>query len=112
MKTKHRKSTRIRNWKSPDDKKAAYLAVLTKIMADEKFAAKCLTSDEFARIAFRTVGQIEVPEDAKVVFVPEGDLDRAKRDGSGSVVIELPPRKKKHPTGPSMEFVRCSYSWW
>ena len=88
------------------------MAVLTKIMADKKFAEKCLASDKFARNAFRTVGQIDVPEDAKVVFVPEGDLDRAKREGSGSVVIEMPPRKKKHPAGPSMEYVRCTYDFW
>jgi len=102
----------MRKWNNPDDKKAAYLAVLKKIMADKKFAEKCLKSEHFARNAFRTVGKIEVPEDAKVVFLPEGDLDKAKREGTGSVVIEMPPRKRgglnRHP----MEFVRCSYAWW
>ena len=112
MKTEPRKTNRLRNWNNPDDKKAAYLAVIKKIMADEKFSEKCLASDEFARNAFRTVGEIEVPEDAKVVFVPEGDLDKAKRDGTGSVVIEMPPRKKGHSKVPSLEFVRCTYQWW
>ena len=109
---KHPKeTTNMRKWNNPDDKKAAYLAVLKKIMADENFATKCLESDEFARNAFRTVGEIDVPKNAKVVFLPEGDLDNAKRDGTGSVVIEMPPRKKD-PNGHVMEFVRCSYSWW
>jgi hypothetical protein len=102
----------MRKWNNPDDKKAAYFAVLKKVMDDEKFAAKCLESDDFARDAFRTIGQIEVPEDAKVVFVPEGDLDRAKRDGKGSIVIEMPPRKNEHSNGHSLEYVRCTYSEW
>ena len=102
----------MRKWNNPDDKKAAYLAVLKKVMADKRFAAKCLKSEEFARKAFRTVGEIDVPKDAKVVFLPEGDLDNAKRDGTGSVVIEMPPREKGQPNGNIMEFVRCSYTWW
>jgi len=102
----------MRKWNNPNDKKAAYLAVIKKIMGDEKFADNCLASDEFARNAFRTVGQIEVPEDAKVVFVPEGDLDKAKRDGMGSVVIEMPPRKTGRLSRPPMEYVRCTYEFW
>src|SRR3982750_4679051 len=101
-----------RKWNNPDDKKAAYLAVLKKIMADKRFAEKCLESDAFARNAFQTVGEIEVPENAKVVFLPEGDLDKAKRDGTGSVVIEMPPREKEKPDAHMMEYVRCSYTWW
>jgi len=81
-------------------------------MTDKRFAAKCLESDKFARNAFRRVGQIDIPKDAKVVFVPEGDLDKAKRDGNGSVVIEMPPRKKRYPKRHAMEFVRCTYFWW
>jgi hypothetical protein len=102
----------MRKWNNPDDKKAAYLAVLKKIMADKRFAEKCLESEDFARNAFQTVGQIEVPENAKVVFLPEGDLDNAKRDGTGSVVIEMPPRERKDSEDNVMEFVRCSYAWW
>jgi hypothetical protein len=102
----------MRKWTNPDDKKAAYLAVLKKIMIDKRFAEKCLESDEFARNAFRTVGEIEVPENAKVVFLPEGDLDNAKRDGTGSVVIEMPPRGKGDRNSHAMEYVRCSYTWW
>lgn len=81
-------------------------------MSDEKFATKCLKSDEFARNAFRTVGEIDVPENAKVVFLPEGDLDKAKRDGVGSLVIELPPTTNGEFNGPAMEYVRCSYTVW
>jgi hypothetical protein len=102
----------MRKWNNPDDKKAAYFAVLKKVMEDERFAAKCLESDDFARDAFRTIGQIDVPEDAKVVFLPEGDLDKAKRDGTGSVVIELPPRKNGALNTRSLEYVRCTYEWW
>jgi hypothetical protein len=102
----------MRKWNNPDDKKAAYLAVLKKIMVDKRFAEKCLESDEFARNAFRTIGEIEVPANAKVVFLPEGDLDNAKRDGTGSVVIEMPPSENGHPNGHAMDYVRCTYSWW
>ena len=56
----------MRKWNNPDDKKAACTAVLKKIMTDKSFGAKCLESDEFARKAFQTVGEIEVPEDAGI----------------------------------------------
>jgi hypothetical protein len=102
----------MRKWNNPDDKKAACTAVLKKIMTDKRFGAKCLESDEFARRAFQTVGEIEVPEDAKVVFLPEGDVDKAKRDGTGSLVLEIPPATNGRPNGHTMEYVRCSYVFW
>lgn len=102
----------MRQWNNPDDKKAACIAVLNKIASDQSFGTKCLTSDDFARQAFRTVGEIEVPGDAKVVFLPEGDLDKAKRDGTGSLVLEIPPAVNGRPNGHMMEYVRCSYVVW
>ena len=103
----------MRKWNNSDDKKAACTAVLKKIMADRSFGAKCLKSDKFARKAFREIGEIDVPKDAKVVFVPEGDLDKAKRDGAGSLVIELPPANGNgHPNRHTMEYVRCTYAVW
>ena len=103
----------MRKWNNPDDKKAACTAVLTKIMSDRGFGEKCLESDDFAREAFRTVGEINVPDDAKVVFLPEGDVDKSKREGAGSLVIELPPGNGKgRSNGHTMEYVRCTYSVW
>ena len=103
----------MRKWTNPDDKKAACIAVLNKIAADKAFGAKCLKSDAFARRAFREIGKIDVPKDVKVVFLPEGDLDKAKRDGAGSLVIELPPSEDGEPlNGHTMEYVRCSYALW
>lgn len=103
----------MRKWNNPDDKKAACIAVLKKIINDPTFGEKCLKSDDFARKAFRTVGEIEVPDDAKVVFLPEGDVDKSKRDGSGSLVIELPPSNGSgHSNGHTMEYVRCTYTVW
>ena len=102
----------MRKWNNPDDKKAACVAVLKKIMTDRSFGEKCLKSDDFARTAFRTVGEIEVPQDAKVVFLPEGDVDKAKRDGTGSLVIELPPAANGDSNGHTMEYVRCTYNVW
>ena len=103
----------MRKWTNPDDKKAACTAVLKKIMSDRAFGEKCLKSDEFAREAFRTIGKINVPNDAKVVFLPEGDVDKSKRDGSGSLVIELPPANGNgHSNGRTMEYVRCTYTIW
>ena len=81
-------------------------------MSDRNFGSKCLESDAFVRKAFRTIGEIEVPDDAKVVFVPEGDLDKAKRDGMGSLVIELPPAANGNSNGHTMEYVRCTYTSW
>ena len=87
--------------------------VLNKIVTDKAFAEKCLKSDEFAREAFNTIGKIAVPNDAKVVFLPEGDVDNSKRDGTGSLVIELPPSENgKKRNGHTMEYVRCTYVMW
>jgi hypothetical protein len=101
----------MRKWNNVDDKKAACTAVLKKIMTDRSFGEKCLESEDFARKAFRTVGEIEIPEDAKVVFLPEGDLEKAKRDGTGSLVLEVPPTTDDT-SGHELEFVRCSYVLW
>ena len=103
----------MRKWTNPDDKRAACIAVLKKIANDKNLAAKCLESDVFARKVFRDIGKIDVPEDAKVVFLPEGDVDRAKREGAGSLVIEVPPRKNgRKLNGHAMEYVRCTYTVW
>ena len=102
----------MKKWNNPDDKKAACTAVLKKIMSDKSFGAKCLESDDFARKAFQTIGEIDVPEDAKVVFLPEGDVDKAKRDGTGSLVLEIPPATNGHSNGHTMEYVRCTYVFW
>lgn len=108
---KRKQSYPMKKWNNPDDKKAACIAVLKKIMIDRSFGDKCLKSDAFARRAFHTVGQIEVPEDAKVVFLPEGDVDKSKRDHAGSLVLEIPPVNGQ-PKGHTMEYVRCTYIIW
>src|SRR5436853_5348495 len=98
----------MRQWTNPDDKKAACIDVLKQIAGDTNLAAKCLKSEAFARKAFQKIGKINVPHDAKVVFLPEGDVDKAKRDGAGSLVIELPPsRAGRKQNGHTMECVRC-----
>ena len=103
----------MRKWTNPDDKKAACIAVLNKAASDKSFGAKCLKSDAFARKAFQDVGKIDVPKDAKVVFLPEGDVDKAKREGAGSLVLELPPSGNgKKLNGHTMEYVRCTYNVW
>jgi len=101
----------MRKWTNTDDKKAACTAVLKKIMTDRSFGEKCLESDAFARKAFATVGEIDVPKDAKVVFLPEGDVDKSKRDSAGSLVLEIPPADE-HANGHTMEYVRCTYVIW
>jgi hypothetical protein len=103
----------MRKWTNPDDKKAACIDVLKQIAGDRELAAKCLKSEAFARQAFQEIGKIDVPDDAKVVFLPEGDVDKAKRDGAGSLVIELPPsRDRGKRNGHTMEYVRCTYNIW
>lgn len=101
----------MRKWNNPDDKKAACIAVLKKIVSDRSFGEKCLESDAFARRAFETVGKINVPKDAKVVFLPEGDVDNSKRNQTGSLVLEIPPANGKL-NGHAMEYVRCTYTMW
>jgi len=101
----------MRKWTNPDDKKAACTAVLKKIISDRSLAAKCLKSDDFARKAFETIGEINVPKDVKLVFLPEGDVDKSKRANAGSLVLEIPPANGE-PNGHVMEYVRCTYVQW
>jgi hypothetical protein len=101
----------MRNWTNPDDKKAACIDVLNKIASDKGFGENCLKSDDFARKAFATVGKIDVPKDAKVVFLPEGDVDNSKRNQAGSLVLEIPPANG-HTNGHTLEYVRCTYVTW
>lgn len=81
-----------RNWNNSDDVGAAVVDVLRYILGQpEEVARKCIADDKFARGLFEDpkIGNIDVPEKVKTVFLEEGERERK---GKGSVVIEMPPR--------------------
>lgn len=105
-------STPQRKWNNLDDRRAAYVAVLTKILSDDEFRRSCLVSDEYARQAFIEIGGIDVPCDVKIVFVPEGDRDNAVNNQSGSAVIEIPPAGTDPASKEAATYFRCTYVLW
>lgn len=105
-------ATKLKQWTNLDDKKAAYVAVVTRVLADDQFRRNCLASDEFARQAFVEVGGIDVPGDVKISFLPEGDLVNAQVNNSGSAVIEVPPAGTDPGSDAGLRFFRCSYAHW
>jgi hypothetical protein len=81
----------------------AIVDVLTYIMSQTfEEGQKCVNDDSYARQLFEDpdLGNITVPNNVRLVFVPTGD--RAKNDG-GSVVIELPdPASGAAPANPNV----------
>ncbi len=81
-----------RSWNNSDDVGAAIVDVLRYILAQpQNVGRKCIDDDKFARSLFEDpkIGNIDVPEKVKTVFLEEGERERKSK---GSVVIEMPPR--------------------
>lgn len=80
-----------RKW-NQQGKREAVIDVLTYLMSQEtpEHGQLCVDTDGYARKLFEEplLGNIDVPNNVRLVFVPTGDRD--KKD-AGSVVIELPP---------------------
>ena len=105
-----------RSWDSPDEVGAAVVDVLRHVLAQpEDVARQCITDDKFVRGLFEDpkIGNIDVPEKVKTVFLEEGERERRDK---GSVVIEMPPRGT--PTDPVQDrdtllsYVMCCYRVW
>lgn len=99
-------------WNDLDARNKAYVAVITEILADPDFGQQCLNSDDFARQAFKDLGNIDVPAGVKIVFVPEGDLHNSQNGNMGSVVIEIPPARTDPNAPEAMQYLRCTYPAW
>lgn len=84
-------SAKRRKW-NQQGKREAVIDVLTYLMSPQtpEQGQQCVETDAYARKLFQEslLGNIDVPNNVRLVFVPTGDRD--KKD-EGSVVIELPP---------------------
>jgi hypothetical protein len=107
LRKQRKKLNKPRQWDKIPDKRAAYHDVMTRFLGDEAFRRNCLASEGFARQAFLEVGQIDIPADVKIVFLPEGDY--AKGAGS-SAIIETPPSGT--PSDDLEKYYRCTYPVW
>ncbi|MFZ1219091.1 MAG: hypothetical protein WAO00_07345 [Chthoniobacterales bacterium] len=98
-------------WTDLPARKDACLTILKRAISDSEFRRQCLSSAEYARQAFIDIGGMDVPGDVKISFVPEGDLENAEQNQSGSLVLEVPPRDAT--TDPELiDYVRCTYPQW
>lgn len=79
-----------RNWYNWDEKVAATKALLRHIVNKPADGVEAVGSDAFARQLYENpkIGNINVPPNVKVVFMPSGESTSEKK---GSVVIEVPP---------------------
>lgn len=105
-----------RDWNNSDDVGAAVVAVLRHVLAQpEDVARLCITDDKFVRALFENpaIGNIDVPEKVKTVFLEEGERERK---GKGSVVIEMPPRGTATASASDddalLSYVMCCYRVW
>ena len=83
----------MKDWTKNKDKFDAIVAVLRHILnRDDKgykdMCDQCLQDNDFAKQLFKDPGDIDVPPDAKVVFVPVGDT---QRPDYGSLILDAPP---------------------
>jgi hypothetical protein len=106
-----------RDWNKVEEKKAAVIAVIQHVMSHPPDVGEnCVKEDSFVRSLFEdpNVGNIDVPQDVKTVFMATGELAKKAK---GSVVIELPPRPT---TGNApnpvpndlLKYVLCCYNLW
>jgi hypothetical protein len=87
-------STPARDWNEREQKVAAVVEVLRYItappaeMKHEEVARRCVDNDMHARLLFEEVGKVDVPDHARVVFLPSSQYGLKDK---GPLVIEMPP---------------------
>jgi hypothetical protein len=109
--TVEEKPTMLGRWENLDERRDAFVTVITKVLADSEYRDKCLKDDKFARQAFIDAG-VEVPADVKVVFVKEGDLEDAQLRQGGSAIIEIPPAGTDPQDKGTLQYFRGTYVHW
>jgi hypothetical protein len=87
-------STPARDWNEREEKVAAVVDVLRYItapprpMKHEEVARRCVENDMYARLLFEEVGKVDVPDHARVVFLPSSQYGLKE---NGPLIIEMPP---------------------
>lgn len=102
-----------RDWNNPDEKTAAIADVLRHLFTQPpELRERCLKDDECSAALFRNprIGNINVPKEAKTIFVPPGEREREIR---GSLVIVVPPQSAGTPSDDQLlRYVQCCYRLW
>lgn len=102
-----------RDWSNVDDKSAAIADVLRYIFTQPpEVRARCLRDDRFSAELFRDprIGNINVPAETKVMFMPSGERER---DIRGSLVIVVPPASMAGASDDDLlDYVLCCYPLW
>jgi hypothetical protein len=87
-------STPARDWNEREQKVAAVVEVLRYITAPpeplkhDEVARRCVENDMYARLLFEEIGKVDVPDHARVVFLPSSQYGLKDK---GPLVIEMPP---------------------
>ncbi len=109
-------STDPRAWDNPG-KSSAIMDVLSHIATHPGIREYCLNNESYSRQLFQdaNIGNIKVPDEVKIVFVPTGEHESLE---FGSLIIELPASGMKLPTPaanephPLLGYVLCCYHLW
>lgn len=105
-----------RTW-DKNGKPLAIMDVLSHIVAHPGIREYCLNNESYSRQLFQDakIGNIKVPDDVKIVFVPTGEHESLE---FGSLIIELPSSGMKLPSAlpnephPLLAYVLCCYHLW
>jgi len=98
----------LRPWSDLEKKKEIFETIIGRILDCPELGQKYVHEPNAAR---EDIGKlIQVPDNVKIVFLPEGDSDM---EGGGSVVIECPPSNRPKLSLPEkMELFLCTYNPW
>ena len=108
-------STPARDWNEREEKVAAVVEVLRYItappaeMKQADVARRCVENDMYARLLFEEVGKVDVPDHARVVFLPSSQYGLKDK---GPLVIEMPPENLHITATPAVlaNYALCGHS--
>ena len=104
-----RRQTTMNDWNTEDGRRAIIKGTLRYLLEHPDEFQQCLIDDDYARDVVATHGATEVPAEVKVVFTPQGDLDR----GIGcSLIIEVPPLDADSGADEILRYSPCTYFVW
>jgi hypothetical protein len=95
-------------WSNLEKKKEVFEIIIGKILMNPGLGQTYVDHPDIAREEIKKL--IQVPDEVKIVFLPERD---SETPGGGSVVIELPPTDPaKRARLENMELFLCTYNPW
>src|ERR1043166_4250512 len=99
------------DWKDVTKKREAYRRFIKYLKQHKEEIAECINNHNHAREIFEREGKIDIPDNVKIVLLPEGDSTTGGKL-SGSGVIEVLPDNVDPDSDKALEFFQCTYKIW